>query len=291
MGSMVILLSLVTAAAFGSGDFLGGLAARRATPAEVVAGSHLVGLAGIVAVTLALGTGFSGADVALGALSGVFGGIGVGLLYRRLAVGPMHVVAPLTAITSAVVPAVGGVALGERLTPMTWAGLVVALAAIGLVSSASPAEHGDGAAPPVSLAAVVESLLAGVGFGLMFIVLDATDPAAAPWPVVGARLTTTIGLLTFLTVAASTGRRSRTLPSDPRTWLLLALTGLLDTMANVGFLYATGRGSLAVVAVLTSLYPIATVLLARLVLAERMTISQRWGFIGALAATGMIAAG
>ena len=283
---MVILISLFTAVVFGSGDFCGGLAAKRATVIQVVAGSHAFGLVGVFAVSLAVGSPVNRGDLGLGALAGLFGGIGVGLLYRRLSVGPMHVVAPLTAITAAVVPSAWGVVIGERLAMQAWVGVVVALVAIGLVSSSSAKDHA-----PITVQVVAESLLAGCGFGLMFIVLDATDPASAPWPIVGARLFTTIGLLSLLLATRLIRRSGAVMPSDPGTWRLIAITGLLDTMANVGFLYATARGALATVAVLTSLYPIATVVLARWLLEERMTVNQRWGFVGALAATGLIAAG
>ena len=284
---MVILISLATAIIFGSGDFCGGLAARRATVIQVVAGSHAVGLAGVLAVSVAVRSSPTTADLGLGVLAGLFGGTAVGLLYRRLAVGPMHVVAPLTAITSAVVPSVWGVVLGERLASQAWVGIALALVAIGLVSSSSAAsEH-----VPVTAQVVVESLLAGCGFGLMFVVFDATDPASAPWPVVSARVFTTAALFTFLFAAKVVKPNvERGLPSDSGTWRLIVFTGLLDTMANVGFLYATARGALAIVAVLTSLYPVATVVLARWLLQERMTSNQRWGFVGAMAATGLIAA-
>jgi uncharacterized membrane protein len=284
---MVILVSLATAALFGSGDFCGGLATRKASVVQVVAGSHLVGLVGVVAVSLISGAPLQLTDLGLGAMGGVFGGLGVALLYRRLAAGPMYVVAPLTAITSAVVPAAHGAVIGERLAAMAWLGVGVGLVAIGLVSS-SPPIRGD--ETPVTLQVVAESLLAGAGFGMLFIMLDATDPAAAPWPVVGARMATGLGL-TMILAARSLGGVASPFPPERRTGLLIAVTGVFDTLANMGFLYATGRGALAVVAILSSLYPIATVVLARLVLDERMTRIQRFGFGFAVAATGLIASG
>ncbi|MCP3993147.1 MAG: DMT family transporter [Actinomycetia bacterium] len=278
----------MTAVIFGSGDFCGGLASKRASIIQVVGGSHLVGLVGVLLVSAVSGTSAELRDLVLGAASGIFGGIGVGLLYRRLAVGPMHVVAPLTAITSAMVPAAHGVVSGEQLAVIAWLGIGTGLVAIGLVSSSS-VDHDETA--PVTPQALIESLLAGVGFGTMFILLDATDPGSAPWPIVGARIVTGLGLTAVLLVIWVWGRQETLFPTDPRTWRLIAIAGLLDTMANVGFLYATGRGALAIVAVLTSLYPIATVVLARLLLDERMTRAQGFGFVGAIAATGLIAAG
>ncbi len=298
---MVVLVSLVTAAIFGAGDFCGGLAARRIRPVEVVAGSHAVGLVGAALAALAWGASFDLGDLALGAAGGVFGGIGVWLLYRRLAIGPMYVVAPLTAVTSAVVPSVWGFLIGERLGPAVIGGLVVALVAIALVSSSDRGR----AEATVDVAVVVESLLAGAGFGAFFILLDATDAASAPWPVAGARLltTTALGIALFSRRRAAVDgdpARAETGPgtglragwwTDPGVVSLIVAVGVLDTAANIGFLWATTRGALAVASVLTSLYPVSTVILARLVLGERMNGRQVSGFALALAGSGLIAAG
>ncbi len=279
----VILLSLATAAVFGTGDFFGGLATKRASVVQVIAGSHLVGLAGVVLASVALAESFDARDLALGAVGGVFGGIGVAFLYRRLAVGPMQIVAPLTAITSAVVPVTWGALIGERLSAVVWLGIAVGLVAIALVSySDEPTATGQA----VTVRVVGESLLAGCGFGALFILLDATDASSAPWPVVGARLATSLALTGLLVL-----RRESVLPPDRAVVALVVATGLFDTGANVGFLLATVRGELAVVAVLTSLYPIATAVLAAIVLGERMTRTQGFGFVGALGATALIASG
>lgn len=278
---MVILVSLVTAVIYGTGDFCGGLAASRARPVQVVAGSHVVGLIGVTIASFLVAQGFRIEDLALGAAGGAFGGLAVGLLYRRLAIGPMHVVAPLTAITSAVVPTAWSLVSGERLGIGAWAGIGVALLAIGLVSTSAP-----GSTAVVGPQVVVESLLAGCGFGAFFIFLDATEASSAPWPVVGARLITSVLLVVGLLVA-----RQEIVPIERVTLGLIAATGVFDTLANIGFLYATTRGNLAIAAVLTSLYPISTVVLARLVLGERMTVLQGWGFVGALGATALIASG
>ena len=278
---MAVLLSLITAACYGAGDFCGGLATKTTRVIQVVAVSHVVGLAGVLVASLLLADAFTSRDFALGAVGGLFGGIGVALLYRRLSLGPMSVVAPLTAVTSAAVPAAWGVIDGDSLSGLAWAGIVLALFAIALVSAVS-----DGLTAPVTPTVIVESLASGAGFGLFFIFLDATEGATAPWPVVGARLVTSVLLVGYLL-----GRRQEILPpSASSRWLLVAV-GLLDTGSNITFLYATDEGALTVVAVLSSLYPIGTVLLARLVLDERMTRPQLVGFVAAMVATGLIAAG
>ncbi|MGI9616148.1 MAG: EamA family transporter [Acidimicrobiales bacterium] len=279
----VILLSLATAVAFGTGDFFGGIATRRAMVIQVVAGSHLVGLLGVTVGSLALADSFRWEDFVLGAIGGAFGGLGVAFLYRRLAVGPMQVVAPLTAITSAVVPVAWGAIIGERLSTLVWTGIALGLVAIALVSWGKSPDQADQA---VTVRVVGESLLAGCGFGAFFILLDATESSSAPWPVVGARVVTSAVLIVALLM-----RREPIFPPNRTIVALILATGLFDTAANVGFLLATLRGELAVVAVLTSLYPIATAALAAAVLGERMTNVQAVGFAGALGATTLIAAG
>lgn len=278
---MTIFLSLLTAAIFGTGDFCGGLAAKRATIVQVVAGSHFVGLAGVTVAAFIVADEFSARAFGLGAIGGLFGGVGVAFLYRRLAVGPMAVVAPITAITSAAAPALWGALTGDAVSALVWAGVAVALVAIGLVSSSS-----DGPVSDVSFTVIAESLLAGLGFGLFFIFLDMTESVNAPWPVVGARLLTSTGLVLLMLMT-----RRQVLPTGRSAIGLIVLTGIFDTGSNVIFLYATQGGSLTVVAVLSSLYPISTVLLARFVLSERMTRLQLIGFAAAMVATAMIAAG
>lgn len=284
---MVVLIGLLTAIVYGAGDFCGGLAAKRTPVVEVVAVSHIVGLVGAVVASVAVGAAFRPADIALGGIGGIFGGLGVWLLYRRLASGPMQVVAPLTAVTSAVIPTAWGFATGERLSLTVTAGLVLALIAIALVSRSSSPD----AEAPVTPTVVAESLLAGSGFGAFFILLDATDPAAAPWPIAGARLFTAVGLTLFLVRRRAVGSQPTIFPRGGPVLTLLVAVGILDTLANAGFLWATTRGSLAVASVLTSLYPVSTVLLARYVLGERMNRWQQIGFVGAVTASAVIGAG
>lgn len=278
----VVAVSLVTAILFGAGDFLGGMATRRIPVVQVVAGSHVVGLVGVTIASVVVADGFRTIDFALGAAGGLLGGLGVAFLYRRLAAGPMHVVAPLTALTSAVVPTAWGLATGERLSAVAWLGIGLGLVAIGTVSWSRTVDQ----SAPVTTAVVVESLLAGAGFGGFFIFVDATDVASAPWPIVGARLGTSI----LLVAALAALRRPIRPPAGGATALVVA-AGLFDVAANVSFLWAALRGELAIVSVLTSLYPVATILLARVVVGERMSRPQGVGLTLAMAATTVIALG
>ena len=278
---MTVFLSLLTAAIYGTSDFCGGLAAQRARLLQVVAGGHLVGLVGVTIASVIVADEFTLRDFLLGAAGGGFGAAAIALLYRRLAVGPMQVVAPITAITSAAVPAAWGVAFGDEVTGVAWVGVILALVAIGLVSISTGGTH-----QPVTTRVIVESLLAGVGFGGFFIFLDATEAATAPWPVAGARTFTVLVLFPILILT-----RQPLVARGAVALALIAATGLLDTAANVTFLYAVDRGQLTLVAVLTALYPVATVILARLLLSERMTRPQMFGFVAAMGATVLIAAG
>ncbi|MEM8705601.1 MAG: DMT family transporter [Actinomycetota bacterium] len=280
---MAVFLALLTAALFGTGDFLGGLAGKRMSVFRVLAISHFVGLVGITIGAVVLADRFILEDLGWGALSGVAGFVGLALLYRGLARGPMGVVAPLTAITSAAVPAAWGVVVNdETLGGGAWIGVAIALLAIGLASW-SP----DDAGTPITSMAVVEALLAGAGFGVMFIGLDQTMEASAPWPVVGGRIMTVAMMAVFFLFI----RRESPLPEVRGDITLPAVGGLVDTFSNAMFLYAALEGDLVIVAVLSSLYPIATVLLARFVLGERLTKVQQFGFVAAMAATALIAAG
>jgi drug/metabolite transporter (DMT)-like permease len=192
-----------------------------------------------------------------------------------------------------VVPAVWGLAGGERLGPWGWVGIVVGLVAVLLVSLVADGQAGRSATQPVTLQVVVESLLAGAGFGTLFIFFDATSSDSAPWPVVTARAVTSILLVAAGVVLARRdgGGVLRSLPSDGRTIGLVAGAGLADTLANGTFLAATADGQLAVVSVLASLYPISTVVLARVLLAERMTRPQGLGFVAAVVATVLLTIG
>lgn len=283
---MAVIFGLLTAFFFGAGDFCGGLSAKRVSVLAVVAFSHLVGLIGVAILTPFLAEQFVWADLFIGMVAGASGGVGVALLYRGLARGPMVVVAPLTAITSAAVPSLWGVITGETFSGRAWVGIVIALAAIVMISIPNSANNDGAANAPITSSVVIESLISGSMFGLMFILFDATSEVSAPWPVVGARILTS-GLLVGVMVTQRRSELGSLRPALPT----IILTGLFDTGSNTLFLFATNVGDLAIVAVLSSLYPVTTVLLARVVLNERMSRLQLGGLLAALTATALIAAG
>lgn len=285
---MAIVLGLLTAALFGAGDFFGGLSTKRVSVVVVIAIAHFIGLVSIALVAPFVAEEFLTRDFLVGIAAGVAGGLGVALLYRGLAQGPMAVVAPLTAITSAAIPSLWGILGGESFTRIAWAGILLAGLAIVLTSlPGEPRARKAQIAPRV----IIESLLSGAFFGVFFILFDTTSTTSSPWPVVGSRLITASVLLIWLLAVRRSELHALKSVEGRKVLPLIALAGLFDTASNALFLVATSFGDLTIVAVLSSLYPASTVLLARFVLDERMSRVQFTGLVAALAATILIALG
>ena len=282
---MAAALALLSALLFGASDFFGGMAARRTHVLVVVAASHLIGLALILAVAPAMAETFASRDLAYGALAGLFGLLGIGCLYHCLSRGPMAVVAPITAISNAALPVLWGVAFGERLSVVNVIGVLLGLAAIALVSRGT--RTGRAVSPTrVPPTLLLEALLAGVGFAGFYILMAATTEASLPWPLVSARV---VSLCVALLLLVRVGRSP--IPRRAEGGTAIVMAGLLDMTANLAILAAIHRGLLSLMVVLASLYPATTVILARTVLDERMSRSQVAGLFGALAAVACIVGG
>lgn len=297
---MAALLALGAAATWGVGDFLGGLTSRRANELVVTALSQLAGLL-VLAVLLPLGgAAVSGAALGWGALAGIGGAGGLLAYFKALAIGPMGVTAPVAALTGAAVPVMAGVALGERPGAVAWLGVAVGIAATVLASrpaeeavvhptshparDVAPADAAPAAVPAGAdlRAGIVSAGIAGLLFGLFFVALDQAPSDTGLWPLLGARLAG----LTMLAGLLAVRRPPR--PDGAATRLALT-SGLLDMAANTLFLLAVQRGLLVLVSVLTSLYPVGVVLLARLVLGERLGRAQQVGVVLAMVAVVLIA--
>ncbi len=280
---MAALLALVSALCYGVSDFTGGLAARRIAATMVVLVSNAFSLLlALLAVSLLPGSQYSATDMGWGVVAGAVGLLGVVLLYRGLAMGPMSVVAPLTAVLSAVVPVVVGVARGERPGLVALAGVVLAVPAMVLISR----EPRRGTGARLSRGALVSALTAGVSFGGFYVLLAQTGPNGGAWPLIGQRASSVIILLAVTAVAAV--RRTVALPRGP-VLRLAVVAGATDFAANLAYVLATHRGLLALVAVISSLYPASTLLLARGLLKERMALQQIGGLVLAGAAVALIA--
>jgi drug/metabolite transporter (DMT)-like permease len=276
-------LAILSAASFGAGDFLGGLATRRSSPLRVVGVSQLYGFA-LIASLLAVfpPEDYGLADFGWGAAAGVCGGTGLVFLYRGLSRSRMGVVAPIAGGVGAMVPAVFGLISGERPSSVALIGVVVALAAIVVVGWPTRTTQPDSALQP---AGTLEAIAAGLAFGAFFIFLSRAADTSGVWPLVAARIGS-LALIWSLLVGLS-----GTVSVRHETNLLVLGAGVLDTVANALFLYAARSGLITLVAVLSSLYPAATVLLARLVLRERLSRLQIGGVALTLLGMALIAAG
>jgi drug/metabolite transporter (DMT)-like permease len=278
---MAILLGLGAALTYGAADFMGGLATKRSNEFAVVVWSQVFGSALLLAaLPFFLDVPFTLEAFAWGMGSGVGGGLGVLLLYRGLALGRMSVVAPTTGVIAAVVPVLAGLLLGERPSALSLIGVVVALIAVTLVS-ASP-DHAGGRQ---GYSGIREAVGAGLGFGAFFILLSLAGADSGLWPLIGTR-TASLGIVTL--IALATSRELRPTRGSVR---LIAGAGILDVGANLLFLAATRVGLLSLVAVLTSMYPGATVVLARFVLHERLHRLQLVGLVCSALGVALIAGG
>ena len=309
---MVTILALAAAVLYGTADFLGGVASRRASVFAVLATTVPVGAAVVVAVALLgetpwlgglLGHG-AGSPTALGgwaavgwaAASGVCGAAGLIAFYAGFAAAPISVIAPVAALVSTVLPVGIAIAGGERLTPSMVAGGLICLAAIVLVSLPPPqpgqaaprqpdmgrpgGDHQHGTAR--RLRGLDYGVAAGAGFGLFFLCLKNAGQSGVLWPVAVSR---TAGTLIAVGIAVAT----RTRPwrhAGGRTGVIALASGAVDAAANVCYVLATRAGLFGLAVVITALYPGTTVLLARWPLGERMRWLQRAGLL--LAAAGVV---
>lgn len=275
------VLALLGAMSWGTGDFFGGLASRRAHVLTVLVVSQAVGLLAVAAWALASGDGPPGlGDVLPAAGAGAAGAAGLAALYRGMAIGAMGIVAPISAVSPAV-PLAVDLLRGDAPGAIQWAGIATALAGVVLL-----AREPGGAVRRTGLAAgVTLALVAALGFGLFVVGLDAASDGGATWAVVVARASSTsLALCALLVVAA---------PLRPQTSLLpaIAAVGLFDTAANVLVAFATTYGSAGIVAVLSALYPLTTIVLARIFLDERLDRHRRVGGVLALAGAALVAVG
>ncbi len=274
---LAILFGLASALSWGAGDFSGGLAAKRSDVYGVVILSQLLGISLLVGLALLLAESLpSPRDMLLGGLAGTFGSIGLVALYRGLARGPMGVVAPVAALVSAAVPVLWAACAQGLPSQPQQLGFGLALAAVWFVSRPQ-------AETPFRLQQLGLPLVAGLGFGLFLIAIGQVSASAVLWPLVAARAASLSLLLLFTRLV-----RPRRLPARQHL-PIVALVGLFDTGGNAFFALAAQAGRLDVAAVLGSLYPAATVLLARTVLQESISRRQWLGIALALVAVALIA--
>jgi drug/metabolite transporter (DMT)-like permease len=261
-----VLLALSSALAYGTADFIGGVGSRRHSPWQVV----LVGQAAGALVMLGAGLMLTGSpatpDFAWALLAGAGSASGSIFLFRGLARGRMGLVAPISAVGAAALPVLAGVALGERPSWLAWVGVLAALPGIWLVSRETTPDR-----PARTRGALVDGAIAGAGFGTLFIALAQISDGAGPLPLAASQLTGAI-----LTVIAATSLRQAWRPSRTVAGWGSA-PGVLGALGTLAFMGATEATSLGIAGVLASLYPAVTVLLAAIVLGERIDTGQRTG--------------
>ncbi|MER8184947.1 EamA family transporter [Kitasatospora sp. NPDC094015] len=275
-----LLLALGSSLAYGCADFLGGLGSRKAHVLRTVLIAAPASLAVELLLWPVLGASFSAGAVGWGAASGAASAVAFVLLYRTLAIGPMNVLSPVTALVSAALPVAVGLLQGEHLGTAAVLGLPLALAAVVLVS----AGPGTGAARP-SRTALLLAFGAGAAIALQLVFLHQApnDSGVAPL-IVGRAVSSAVTL-------AAAGLLRHRLGSERPAYAMSAAAGVLDSVANLLFLLAARSGSLTAVAVITALYPAGTVLLARTVLGERIHRTQILGLATAAAAVTLLALG
>ncbi|WP_030163364.1 EamA family transporter [Spirillospora albida] len=293
---MVTVLALAAALSYGVADFLGGAVARRSTALKALTWCVPTGLVLVLAAALLIGGTPGAAGSAWGFAAGVTGGTGLITFYRALARGPMSVVAPVSALAAAILPIAVGTMRGERLDALVMVGVLLCLVAIGLVSMEEGAP--DGTAPaPTGRRRLLDSgpVMAGVSgacFGVFFILLKEAGDGNGLWPLVAARAGNLAVVLVALALVARPGTDQGGPRVKGRALIALALlSGTLDAGANVLYFLAVHSGMLSLAAVLTSLYPAITVLLARLTYGERLRVVQQVGMAVAVAGVALVTAG
>lgn len=280
---MPVLLALTAAASWGTGDFLGGVASRRGGRVNAV--TMVIQLAGFLTfIPVAVFTGgrLTMADLAWSSIAGIASGLALYQLYTGFTKSHTAVVAPIAGIGSAGIPVVFGLASGETLSSYQAFGVPLGLLAIWLVSRPSTK---DDLSDFQSAAGVIYGIGAGVSFAVMFIALDQLTAGSGAWGVLPVRLG---GALTLLVI---TGFRRLPMVPVASVWLPIVGSGIFGSLGNLAFIVATRAGNLSIVAVVSSLFPAGTVILAYLFFHERLSRVQLVGVVAALTAIALVSAG
>jgi drug/metabolite transporter (DMT)-like permease len=283
-----VLAALVGALFYGGGDFVGGLASRRIAPVRVVTISAVTGAVLLVPLASLVPGKWTAEALLWGAASGVANAIAIALLYAALAIGPMSILSPLTAVLSAAVPVAIGVASGERLSPLAITGILLALVGTVLVG----AVRGSAAVRP-SVRGLLYAAGSGIAIGVVLTLLDRAPDDSGLVPLLFNRATSAVVLGAVVAVLAVNGmRRGVAVTAGWRSGLALAIAcGLLDLAANSLILLALRSGELGITSVVVALYPVGTILLAATLLKERLAALQWTGLALALAAVALLALG
>ena len=286
---MTILFGLLSAFSYGYADFVGALAAKRVRPLAVTTISFSVGLVIALIASLFIGASYEPNVIQIGILAGVCSAAAITFLYAALALGPISITSPLTAVLSAIIPVVFDVATGQQLSSLACIAIVLILIAVVLVAFVP----GQDVRLP-SLRATLYSVGAGLGFAGIFLFLDMAPADSGLGVLVVMRIVGIALMLGGLALLLLSGKSKVLLEKEifalGTIWLVV-LAGIGEVSGNVFFIIASREGALAIAAVLTSLYPVGTILLARIFLKERIALSQNIGIALAIAACAMLALG
>ncbi len=284
---MTILFGLLSAFSYGYADFVGAIASKKVRPLAVTTVAFSFGLLLALIFSIPMGASFEPSVIQIGIYAGVCSAAAITFLYAALALGPISITSPMTAVLSALIPVVIDLSTGEQLSELALVALALILIAVVLVAFVP----GKDVRLP-SLRATLYSVGAGLGFAGIFIFLDLAPADSGLGVLVVMRIVGIAILLAGLVLLFMAGKSKsvieKTVFSAGTIWLVL-LAGLGDVTGNVFFIIATREGALAVAAVLTSLYPVGTILLARLFLKEKIAISQNIGIALAIGACALLA--
>jgi len=275
---VAIVFALLSALAYGVSDFLGGIFSKRASPWQVAVVAQMSSTTFNALAALVVGGSPEASDWRWGALAGVSAGTGAVFLYRGLAGARMSVVAPLSAVGCALVPVVVGLATGDRPSMLAVLGIICAFPAMYLISLVVDED-------PTHRGGVIDGILAGLGFGLLFVFIGQMSDDAGLMPLALAQAFAVLGV-----IALAVALRQPFLPRTREPWRAVVM-GPLGALATGAFLYATHHGLLSVVAVIAALYPAGTVVLATILLRERIHAWQGVGLAFAVAAVTLVAVG
>ncbi len=284
---MTILFGLLTAFSYGYADFVGAIAAKKVRALTVTTVAFSFGLILAILFSLFAGASYNESVVVYGILAGICSAAAISFLYAALALGPISIVSPFTAVLSAIVPVIVDIAAGQALGELSLLAIVLILIAVVLVAFVP----GQDVRLP-TLRATIYSIGAGLGFAGTFVFIDAAPSDSGLGVLVVMRVIGIAILFALLAILLFSGKSKVLIEKEvfalSTIWLVL-LAGFGDVTGNLFFIIATREGALAIAAVLTSLYPVGTILLAKIFLKERIAISQNIGIVLAVGACALLA--
>lgn len=284
---LTVILGFTTAVVYGFADFFGAIASRKLSSVLVTAVAGIVGFFFLLTMIPFFGATFSQQAVIAGIAAGVASAVGITALYASLAIGPISIISPFGAVLGALVPLTFGFFIGDRFGPLGWLALALILVAVVLVGFVPGADVRLPSAKGLALAFV-----AGAGIGTILIALkfspsDSGLASVLVMRLVSAGLLNILLLATWLRLRRRNGASPKSIIAGKFWWAVIA-AGIFDSSANIFFTLALRSGSISVVSVLTALYPLGTIILARLILKERIARIQMFGVLLALSGSAIL---